>query len=96
MEITNKIAYKLADKYNINLDIVKFSEWKRGLKIELEHGSKVSILTNVSNDDLDITAKIAIVHLLEDPKYYYYLEKLEQYREQYWLSREKPSIFKNQ
>ncbi len=40
-----------------------------GMNIELEHGL-VNPETNVSNDDLVITAKIALAHLNEFPNYY--------------------------
>lgn len=40
-----------------------------GLNIELEHGL-VNPETNVSNDDLVITTKIALAHLNEFPNYY--------------------------
>ena len=39
------------------------------MNIELEHGL-VNPETNVSNDDLVITAKIALAHLNEFPNYY--------------------------
>ena len=40
-----------------------------GVNIELEHGS-VNPLTNVTNDDLLLTMKIALAHLNEFPDYY--------------------------
>ncbi len=40
-----------------------------GMNIELEHGL-VNPETNVSNDDLVITTKIALAHLNEFPNYY--------------------------
>ena len=45
-----------------------------GINHELEHG-KINNLTNVTNDDLIITGKIALAHLLENPKYYILLNK---------------------
>lgn len=75
MKITKKIAKDLAKKFNLNLDIVPLDEWIDGLNIELEHGKRVSKLTNITNDNLDITSKIVISHLLEHPHYYRYLKK---------------------
>ena len=49
--------------------------------------------TNVTKNALDKTAKIAIAHLIEDPRYYKYLKKMEEKREEYWEIRNKPSIF---
>ena len=39
------------------------------MNVELEHGY-VNPNTNVTNDDLLITAKIALAHLKEYPNYY--------------------------
>ena len=55
----------------LNLDFSKFSieEFLDGINIEMEHG-KVNEKTNVTNDDLIETAKIALAHLNEFPNYY--------------------------
>ena len=55
----------------LNIDFSKFSieEFLDGINIELEHG-KVNEKTNVTNDDLIETAKIALAHLNEFPNYY--------------------------
>lgn len=50
------------DKFTIN-DLVT------GVNIELEHGKK-NPQTNVTNDDLLFTMKIALAHLNEFPNYY--------------------------
>jgi len=83
MYISKSQAIKLGHYFNINFDIIPFDEWVHGLNVELEHG----------NHGLKNTAKIAIVHLIEDPRYYYFLKKQEDAREHYWKSRVKPSIF---
>jgi hypothetical protein len=93
MKITKQIALKLAKEFNLNLNIVSFDEWKDGLNIELEHGKKVSKITNLTNDNLIMTSKIALAHLIEDPKYYKYLVLMEQKREKYWSKKKKPNIF---
>lgn len=41
----------------------------RGMNIEREHGL-INSKTNVTNDDIIITAKIALAHLNEYPNYY--------------------------
>ena len=48
-----------------------------GMNIELEHGLH-DMLTNVSDDDPQITAKIALAHLNEFPDYYTRLERMEE------------------
>lgn len=75
MEDVEKIAKKL------NIDFSKFSkeDFLTGINIELEHGL-VSPVTNVTNSDLEMTAKIALAHLNEFPNYYnkdYGLPELE-------------------
>ena len=62
-------ALKIANKLNIRFDKFLLSDFVIGLNIELEHG-KIDPLTNVTNDDLEITAKIALAHLNEYPDYY--------------------------
>lgn len=93
MKITNKIAMQLAKCFNINLKIIPFEEWVLGLNIELEHGDMLSKLTDVSHNNLEVTAKITIAHLIEDPRYYYYLNLMEIKREKYWSNKTKPSPF---
>ena len=95
MKINKQKALQLAKDFNINLNIVPFDEWQEGLNIELEHGKQVSKLTNLTNANLQITAKIAIAHLIEDPRYYKYLIQMEKKREKYWLNKIKPKIFNN-
>lgn len=52
------------------------SQFRMGMQVELEHGT-ITPLTNISNDDLLITGKIALAHLNEIPDYYTRLLKLE-------------------
>lgn len=56
---------------SLNIDFTKFSyeDFKRGINVELEHGL-VNIKTNVTNNNLLETAKIALAHLNEFPNYY--------------------------
>lgn len=54
---------------NINFDKFTKEEFLEGINIELEHGT-VNPKTNVTNDDLIKTAKIALAHLNEFPNYY--------------------------
>ena len=55
----------------LNIDFSKFSkeDFLEGLNVEAEHGF-INENTNVTNDDLIITAKIALAHLNEFPNYY--------------------------
>ena len=51
-------------------------QFRRGLAVELEHGSH-DPQTNVTNDDPILTGKIALAHLNEFPDYYTRLERME-------------------
>ena len=72
-------ATLIANKLGINFDKFSAKDFLTGLNIELEHGT-INPLTNVTNDDLELTAKIALAHLNEYPNYYnsdYGLPKFE-------------------
>lgn len=56
-------------KLNIKFDKFTKEELLTGINIELEHGT-ISPTTNVTNDNLIMTAKIALAHLNEFPNYY--------------------------
>ena len=62
-------AYKVARILNINFDKFTPEEFLTGINIELEHG-KINPLTNVTDDNLIYTAKIALAHLNEFSNYY--------------------------
>jgi Protein of unknown function (DUF5661) len=57
-----------------------------GMNVELEHGLH-DMLTNVSNDDAHVTAKIALAHLNEFPDYYTRLERMEEEAKRDWAKR---------
>lgn len=72
---------KIARMLNIKFDKYPYEDFKRGIEIELEHGL-INPKTNVTDDDLYITAKIALAHLNEYPNYYnknYGLKKFEEF-----------------
>jgi len=52
-------------------------QFRRGMNVELEHGLH-DLLTNVTDDDPLITAKITLAHLNEFPDYYTRLERMEE------------------
>jgi hypothetical protein len=51
--------------------------FRRGLEIELEHGTRNPETTNLTNDDLLMMAKIALAHLNEICDYHTQLDRLE-------------------
>lgn len=62
-------ALYAAQKLGINFDLYTLEEFLDGMNIELEHGL-IDPLTNVTNDNVINTAKIALAHLNEYPNYY--------------------------
>lgn len=93
MKISKQSAIILGKKYNINFNVVNNEEWLYGLNVELEHGSKFGLLTNITNNNIDLTARIVIAHLLESPDYYKRLYKMERSMDNYWSNKIKPNIF---
>lgn len=78
---TLKDALSAANKLNIKFNKFTPIDLLTGINTELEHG-KINKETNVTNDDLIITTKIALAHLNEFPNYYnqnYGLPMLEKY-----------------
>jgi hypothetical protein len=61
----------IREAQSLGVDFTKFSidDLITGINIELEHGN-ISPLTNVTNNDLELTMKIALAHLNEFPDYY--------------------------
>jgi hypothetical protein len=91
-KITKAQAKRIGDKLNVNFDIIDVETLQSGMNVELEHGKRCSI-TNITNDNLELTAKIALAHLLEYPNYYVELEKMEERLNKYWKNKKKPYIF---
>ncbi|AMN84811.1 hypothetical protein D6_00411 [Faustovirus] len=76
----NKEAKVAAEKFNIDFNTAGFSldDLAEGIKVEYEHGRDTpNSITNVSDDDAEMTAKIAYRHLLERPDYYQLLDLVE-------------------
>ena len=62
-------AIYIANKLEIKFNNFSLEDFLTGLNIELEHGT-INPLTNVTNDNLELTAKIALAHLNEHSDYY--------------------------
>lgn len=78
---TLKDAYFAASKLKVNFDKFTPNDFLTGINIELEHGN-INPNTNVTNNNLITTAKIALAHLNEFPNYYnpkYGLKKYEEF-----------------
>ena len=79
-------ARKVGGVLELDWTKVDLEQFRRGLEVELEHGAR-DPETNVTNDDLTLTGKIAWAHLKEFPDYYTRLDKLETEADAYWASR---------
>ena len=75
-EISRESALCVGNVLRVNWEIVSVEELRRGMLVELEHGT-VDPRTDVTDDGLQKTAKIALAHFAEGPQYYELLEKLE-------------------
>ncbi|MBU0722548.1 hypothetical protein KKA93_03790 [Patescibacteria group bacterium] len=83
---TTEETKKIGDEIGVNWNKVEPEEFKQGLHVELEHGL-ADAKTNVTNDDLLITGKIAWAHLNEFADYYTRLKKMENEAETYWSGK---------
>jgi hypothetical protein len=75
--ITTNEAKLIGEQLGIDWSRFDVEQFRMGMEVELEHGT-IDPLTNVSNDNLLITGKIALAHLNEFPDYYTRLLKMEQ------------------
>jgi hypothetical protein len=75
-KISEEEARKVGSKLKIDWSRVDLEQFRRGLEVELEHGAR-DPQTNVTNDDLMLTGKIALAHLNEIKDYYTRLDRME-------------------
>lgn len=75
-QITGEEARSIGMRLGIDWAEVDLEQLRRGLEGELEHGARDRD-TNVTNDDLTLTGKIAWAHLKEIRDYYTRLDRLE-------------------
>lgn len=76
-------AGKIGKDLGLSWKKVDLKQFHMGLNVELEHGTR-NLVTNVTDDDELLTAKIALAHLAEFPDYYTRLARLEKAAEKYW------------
>ncbi len=69
-------AQEVATQLGIDWSNFDLEQFRRGMDVELEHGT-IDPETNVTNDDPLITGKIALAHLNEIPDYYTRLDEME-------------------
>jgi DNA-directed RNA polymerase alpha subunit len=85
---TAEEARAAGERIGIDWSLSRFDveQFRMGMDVELEHGSQ-DPETNVTDDDIIVTAKIARAHLNEFPDYYSRLSVMEAEAEAYWASR---------
>lgn len=74
--ITEEEAKIIGEQLGLKWERFDVNQFRMGMEVELEHGT-VDPVTNVTNDDLLMTGKIALAHLNEIPDYYDRLSKME-------------------
>lgn len=85
---TAKEAKEIGEKLGVKWDKFDVEEFRKGMDIELEHGT-VDPNTNVTNDDPLLTGKITLAHLNEIRDYNTSLLKMEKEREAFWKEKDK-------
>ena len=81
-------AREVGERIGIDWATARFdvAQFRMGMDVELEHGAR-DPETNVTDDDIVVTAKIARAHLNEFPDYYSRLAVMEAEAEAYWADR---------
>ena len=79
-------ARQIGQQIGVDFSEVDLQEFCDGLSVELEHGAR-DPQTNVTNDDLYLTGKIALAHLKEFADYYTRLDKMEKEADAFWAAK---------
>lgn len=79
-------AKQIGATLGVNWAKIDPDQFRRGIEVEFEHGAH-DPETNVTNDDVALTGKIAWAHLKEFPDYYTRLARLEAEADAYWASK---------
>jgi hypothetical protein len=79
-------AKEIGGRIGVDWTRIPIDEFRMGLSVELEHGAH-DPETDVTDDDLLLTGKIALAHLKEFPDYYTRLARMEAEAEDYWSKR---------
>jgi hypothetical protein len=85
---TQEEAKKIGEQLGIDWSKFDVEQFRAGMDVELEHGTR-DPRTNVTSDDALTTGKIALAHLNEFPDYYTRLRAMEDEAEAYWEHQNK-------
>jgi hypothetical protein len=83
-----KEAKIIGEALGINWSKFDVEQFRMGMDVELEHGSR-DPETDVTHNDPVLTGKIALAHLNEFSDYYTRLEKMEEEAEKFHKSKSK-------
>jgi hypothetical protein len=83
MRFVTEDAMAVGDRLGVDWNAIDVEQFRMGMNVELEHGLR-DLETNVTDDDVLLTSKIAWAHLKEFPDYYDRLKVMEQQAETYW------------
>jgi Protein of unknown function (DUF5661) len=75
-QFSKEEARSIGTQLKVDWSQIDLEQFRRGLEIELEHGT-IDQETNVTGDDSLLTGKIAWAHLKEIKDYYTRLDQLE-------------------
>lgn len=92
MRLSKKVVQRVGDRLGVNWDAVSIETLQYGMCIEFEHGY-VDPRTNVTNNNLNKTALIALAHIVEYPDYYARLKRMEASAAKYWKGKRRPKVF---
>ena len=73
----------IGEKLGLKWDKFDVEQFLMGINVELEHGQR-DLFTNVTDDNIMTTGKIALAHLNEFPDYYTRLERMEEEADKFW------------
>ena len=87
-QVTIEESQRVAAELRVDFAVVEFDaeELRHGMQMELQHG-RADPDTNITDDDLAATAKIALAHLNEIPDYYARLEAMETAARREWARK---------
>lgn len=82
-DLTIEDAKRTGNQLSVNWVKIDPEQFMKGLIVEMEHGL-IDPVTNITNNNLLLTGKIALAHLNEFPDYYDRLEIMEKEAARHW------------
>jgi hypothetical protein len=80
-------ARRVGDLLGMDWRIYDLEQFRHGMDVELEHGSR-DPQTDVTHNDPVLTGKIALAHMKEFPDYYERLSRMEAEAREWWSAQE--------